>query len=170
MFKLSNSPSKFRIFRPNSRITILPTQNPTQPQTGNNYELGIRFRSTVAGQIIAVRHWKHSNDVATHIGRIWSDAGTLLASATFTSETSSGWQEQELPVPVNVSAETFYRASVNSINGAWFTAHGFDSQIQNLNLIAPVGAGVYASAGVGNFPNLTFNNTNYFRDIVFIPS
>lgn len=170
MFKLTSSPAKFRIFQPAARQIILPSLVPISSQTGSNYELGIRFKSTVAGQIIAIRYWKHSSDNATHIGRIWSDTGTLLSSVTFTGESSSGWQEQALSTPVNISAESFYRASVNSINGAWFTTNGFNSDIRNLNLIAPVGAGIYASAGVGNFPNTVFNNSNYFRDIVFIPS
>ena len=53
----------------------------------------MKFRSDVAGQVTGVRFYKGSGNTGTHIGNLWSSTGTLLASATFTGESASGWQQ-----------------------------------------------------------------------------
>jgi hypothetical protein len=47
----------------------------------------------------------------THIGNLWAADGTKLASATFTGETASGWQEVNFATPVSITANTIYIAS-----------------------------------------------------------
>ena len=54
--------------------------------------LGVRFQSSVAGTVSGIRYYKGSQDTGTHTGQLWSSTGTLLANATFTNETASGWQ------------------------------------------------------------------------------
>jgi hypothetical protein len=74
-----------------SAETLLTTQTPkSSTSRSSNYEKGLAFYSVSAGQITAVRFWKHSRETGTHVGKIWSNGGTLLASVTFTNETSSG--------------------------------------------------------------------------------
>jgi hypothetical protein len=126
------------------------------------------FYSVSAGQITAVRFWKHSKETGTHVGRIWSNGGALLASVTFTNETSSGWQQQSLASPLAIAANTTYIVSVNTTNGRYvYTNHGLDSQISNGSLRSVVGNnGRYASAG--EFPDGDADGLNYFRDIVFV--
>jgi hypothetical protein len=128
----------------------------------------MQFKSAVSGQILAIRFRKTTGDNVTHTGKIWTESGTQLTSITFTGETSSGWQEQALPSPLTIAANTIYVVSVNSAaNSFEFAAQGFNAQIVSGNLIAPVGAGVFANSP-GVFPNSSFNNSNYFRDLVFI--
>lgn len=131
--------------------------------------MGMKFKSAVPGQILAIRFKKNSAaDNVTHTGRIWTEAGTQLTSVTFTGETSSGWQEQALPTPLTIQANTIYVVSVNGAANAYeFVTQGFNTQIVNGNLTAPVGAGVYNN-NPGIFPNTSFNNNNYFRDLVFL--
>ena len=43
---------------------------------GVGYELGMRFQTLAPGQITALRYWKSPSDGGTHVGRIWSAAGT----------------------------------------------------------------------------------------------
>jgi len=74
-------------------------------------ELGVKFRPTVSGYVLGVRFYKHSQTTGTHIGSLWTSAGTRLASATFTAETSSGWQQVYFAGPVAVVANTIYVAS-----------------------------------------------------------
>src|SRR5690349_19531092 len=50
----------------------------------NSIELGVRFRSDVAGYITGVAFYKGSANVGTHVGHLWTNSGALLASATFT--------------------------------------------------------------------------------------
>ena len=56
-------------------------------------ELGVKFKSDVNGSIVGIRFYKASTNVGTHVANIWTSTGTLLATATFTSETASGWQQ-----------------------------------------------------------------------------
>jgi hypothetical protein len=90
-----------------------PTATPqtlAEPDT-TGYELGVRFKSDVAGFITGIRFYKGSGNAGTHVGHLWTSAGTLLASATFTSETATGWQQVSFATPVAISANTAYVAS-----------------------------------------------------------
>ena len=149
------------------------TTTPTEPNftdgPGVDYELGMKFTSTKAGQIQAIRYYKSPSEIGTHVGRIWSSTGTLLASVTFTNETASGWQQQALSTPVTIPANTTYVVSVNT-NGYYAdTPNGFATAITNGDLTAPVGAGVYNET-ISAFPTQVYQNENYFRDVVFAPT
>jgi hypothetical protein len=137
---------------------------------GVHYELGTRFTSTAAGQITAIRFWKDSNETGTHTGRIWSNSGQLLASVTFTGETASGWQQQALATPLAISANTRYVVTVNTGNTYYVaTTNGLGSQVANGNLRSVVGTnGRYGS--IGQFPTDSWESSNYFRDVVFVPN
>src|SRR5215831_16654395 len=153
--------------------TLFTTQTPASVNLSDganvNYELGTVFTSDIAGTIAAIRFWKASSETGTHTGRLWTAAGQMLASVTFSNETGSGWQQQSLATPVPVAANTQYVVTVNT--GATFyvaTTGGLASQITNLDLSSVVGAnGLFGPPG--QFPTSTFNNSNYFRDIVFVP-
>jgi hypothetical protein len=153
--------------------TLFTTQTPASVNLSDgsnvNYELGTAFTSDVAGNVSAIRFWKASNETGTHTGNLWSATGQLLASVTFSNETASGWQQQALAAPVHIAANTTYVVTVNT--GATFyvaTTGGLASQIVNTDLSSVVGAnGVFGPPG--QFPTSTFNNSNYFRDVVFAP-
>ena len=152
--------------------TLLTTQVPqfTNLNDGVSYELGMRFFSDVSGQITAIRFWKSSSETGIHVGNIWSATGQLLASVTFASETVSGWQEQALPAPVVITANTEYMVTVNTGSGFYaVTDDGFATEIVNGNLHSVVGGnGRYGPPG--QFPTNTFRSSNYFRDVVFVPN
>ncbi|UIE37514.1 DUF4082 domain-containing protein [Leptodesmis sichuanensis A121] len=136
---------------------------------GAQYELGLEFQSSQAGQIQSIRYWKSPSETGTHVGKIWSSAGQLLASVTFTNETASGWQEQALATPLTIAANTTYVVSVNS-NGFYArTLDAFNTVVTNgvLSTIADGSNGVFAAAGT--FPTQSNRNSNYYRDIVFAP-
>src|SRR3974377_1904384 len=59
---------------------------PAQPAVtdGQPLEIGVKFRSDVAGYITGLRFYKGAANTGTHIGNLWSNTGTLLATATFT--------------------------------------------------------------------------------------
>jgi hypothetical protein len=135
-----------------------------------NYELGMKFMATAAGQIKAIRFYKTSNETGSHIGRIFSSDGRQLAQVTFQNESASGWQQQTLSSPLTIAANTQYVVSVNTGNGYYVaTNNGMDSRIANGNLQSVVGNnGVYGS--VGSMPTSSYENSNYFRDVVFVAS
>jgi hypothetical protein len=130
----------------------------------------MKFRVARAGQITAIRYWKASSDSGTHVGRIWSASGTQLSSVTFTGETASGWQQQALGTPLAVQANTTYIVSVNIINNYPFTDSGLATSIVNADIssVADGTNGVFGSPFA--FPTNSFHNSNYFRDIVFVPN
>ena len=74
----------------------------------------MRFTSSSAGTITGIKYYKGANDTGTHTGSLWSSTGTLLATATFTNETASGWQTVTFSNPVSITAGTTYVASYHS--------------------------------------------------------
>ena len=137
-------------------------------------ELGVKFRSDADGSICGIRFYKGSTNTGTHVGKLWSSGGTLLAQATFTTETVSGWQQVNFASPVAVTANTVYVASYHapngqySVNAPFFTAGVDNAPLHALQDGANGGNGVYLY-GAGGFPVNTFNSSNYWVDVVFIP-
>lgn len=156
---------------PTSLFTTQIPVNPDASDNGTLYELGTKFQSTKAGQITAIRYWKAASDGGVHEGRIWSvNGGTPLVTVTFTNETASGWQQQDLNSPLSIQANTTYVVSVNSNGFFAITNSGLASSILNgeLSTIADGNNGVFGNPGT--FPINSFQSSNYFRDIVFFAS
>jgi Domain of unknown function (DUF4082)/Bacterial Ig domain len=142
---------------------------------GSALELGLKFQANVSGWVLGVRFYKgNSNNSGTHIANLWSSSGTLLATATFTNETASGWQQVNFASPVAVSANTTYIVSYFAPRGNYaFDSNYFASAgVTNgpLHALAnsedPGGNGVFHS-GASGFPAQTFNAANYWVDVVF---
>src|SRR5207237_8660163 len=77
--------------------------------------VGVKFQSDLNGYITALRFYKYADNTGTHTAYLWTAPptgfGTLLASATFTGESGSGWQEVGLNPPVAITAGTTYIAA-----------------------------------------------------------
>jgi hypothetical protein len=138
-------------------------------------ELGVKFRSDVSGSITGIRFYKGSTNTGTHVGHLWTSTGALLATATFTNETASGWQQVMLSAPVAVTANTTYIASYYapkgnySLSRPYFTT-GYDNP--PLHVIADGTAGpngVYFYPGSG-FPISSYQQSNYWVDVAFSSS
>ncbi len=135
-------------------------------------ELGVKFRSNVDGFITGLRFYKSSRNTGTHTGSLWSSTGQLMAQATFTNETSSGWQQVDFATPVAIQAGTVYVASYHTDVGRYSFDRGyFASSYGNgpLELLADGesgGNGLYRYGG-GGFPTNTYRSSNYWVDIVF---
>jgi Domain of unknown function (DUF4082)/Bacterial Ig-like domain len=105
-------------------ISIFPASAaPTSFATSDasSVELGVKFRSDVAGTVTGVRFYKGSGTTGTHTGTLWSSTGTKLATVTFTSETATGWQQAMFSTPVAITANTVYVVSYHSNAGAMHT-------------------------------------------------
>ncbi|MBI4492659.1 MAG: DUF4082 domain-containing protein [Chloroflexi bacterium] len=139
----------------------------------NTVELGVKFRAETDGYITGVRFYKGSANTGTHLGNLWTGTGTLLASATFASETASGWQQVSFATPVKVTANTTYVASYHTntggyaFTGFYFATAGVDSPpLHALANGVDGGNGVFAY-GASSFPTQSFNSANYWVDVVF---
>jgi Domain of unknown function (DUF4347)/Domain of unknown function (DUF4082) len=154
--------------------SVFTTQTPDNPNQSDgvgaagDYELGMKFVSTKAGQIDAIRYYKAASETGTHTGRIWSSTGALLGSVTFANETASGWQQQAFTIPLNIAANSTYTVSVNA--NSYFVVSGGGIGITNGDLTAANDGsnGTYNSTP-GLLPTSS-NNSNYFRDVVFTPT
>lgn len=133
-------------------------------------ELGVKFESDVDGFITGLRFYKGSGNGGTHVGHLWALDGTLLAAATFTNESASGWQQVTFGNPVAITANTIYVASYFAPQGHYAadSAYFATAGVNNAPLHALAGGnGVYSYGSSGGFPNLTYNATNYWVDVVF---
>ena len=145
------------------------TQVPATPSASdpNAVELGLRFKTVAAGQIVGVRFYKGAGNTGVHIGTLWTSAGAKLRSVTFTGEPAGGWQTAMFSAPVPVVAGGQYVTSYQAPKGHYAYQSGAfanGATIGNSSLIGT--AGVYAY-GSGSFPNQSYNNTAYFVDTLY---
>jgi len=132
----------------------------------------MKFRSDAAGFITGVRFYKSEPNTGTHVGHLWTSAGALLGTATFTGETASGWQQVNFPTGIAITANTTYIVSYSapvghySDNGSFFAASVDNPPLHALanGTDGPNGVYIYS---IGAFPNQTYNSTNYWVDPVF---
>ena len=150
--------------------------NPSIPDS-SSVELGVKFKSDVSGSITGIRFYKGSTNTGTHVGTLWTAAGAKLASATFSDETASGWQQVSFASPVAITAGTVYVASYfapvgnYAANDGGFTSAGVDSPpLHALKDGVSGGNGVYAYGSTSTFPTNSYNATNYWVDVVFAGS
>ena len=128
--------------------------------------LGVRFSPAVDGTVSSVRFYKGPDNVGSHTGTLWAADGTVLATGTFGSESTTGWQTLTFaePVPVRKDVEYYasYRTTVGhySVNPSQFAAS--DLSRGPLRVAADSGAYTY---GTG-FPGAR-SSSNYLVDVVF---
>ncbi len=142
----------------------------------NAVELGVKFQSSVAGKITAIRFYKGPQNTGTHTAHLWNATGSSLATATFSGETASGWQQVNLSTPVAITANTTYVASYHTAVGFYSAdVNYFANALTNGPLTAPSSAtsggnGVYLYGSTSGFPKNTYNASNYWVDVVFVSS
>jgi phosphodiesterase/alkaline phosphatase D-like protein len=154
---------------PATATPAIPWVSETQP-----FELGMQFRTDLAGWITGVRFFKGAGNNGAHEGHLWSADGQLLATVAFTNESASGWQQAVFSTPVPVSAGATYVVSYNTSSGFamtfdYFTAapvdnaplHALQNGVTGLN-------GVYWP-GPSGFPTFSYGGSNYWVDVVFVP-
>ncbi len=157
--------------------TIFDFSTPTTLDSGDSKstELGVKFSSELAGYVTGIRFYKATANTGTHVGSLWSANGTLLASATFTSETETGWQQVNFSSPVAINPKTTYVAGYMAPKGHYSdTPSGFaSSSVSNAPLQALANTssanGVYAYSSASAFPTSTYKATNYWVDVDFLP-
>jgi acyl-CoA thioesterase-1 len=137
-------------------------------------EVGVKFRSDVAGYVYGVRFFKTENNTGLHTGSLWDRGGHLLARAAFTNETSSGWQETLFASPIPVKARLTYVASYYAPAGHYAATPGFFKKAAFV--ATPLRAlkngqegknGVMRVAGSPSFPKQGSGPTNYWVDVLF---
>lgn len=135
-------------------------------------EVGVKFRSDIAGAITGIRFYKGSGNTGAHTGSLWTSTGKLLATGAFTSETATGWQRMTFATPVPITAQTTYIASYHTdagyaIDQSYFIGHSADNApLHGLQYGTEGGNGVYLYGPGGQCPAASAGN-NYWVDVTF---
>ncbi|MGW5360162.1 DUF4082 domain-containing protein [Actinopolymorpha pittospori] len=139
--------------------------------------VGVKFFSATGGTVAGIRFFKGAQNTGTHTVGLWTTNGQLLASAISTNETASGWQQANFSSPVAITANTTYIASYHTTSGFYSVTRPFFTVPQtNGPLTAPVdggaqgGNGVFTYGATNSFPTSTFQASNYWVDVAFVPS
>ncbi len=149
-----------------------PTPSVLAESDTASVEVGVKFMTASPAFVAGIRFYKGASNTGTHTGSLWTDTGTLLASVTFTGETTSGWQTANFATPVSIAANTTYVASYftsvgyYSADSGYFSGSGVTSGILSApaNTVSP--NGVYSYGSSSTFPTQTFGATNYWVDVV----
>jgi hypothetical protein len=185
---LRNVSARTTVFTSNAGAPLAPTpgyslwSTSAQPAAHNPrntqaVEVGVKFKSDVAGTVSAIRFYRNSTSTSGYTVHLWSSTGTLLATGQGNDGPSTpGWTEIPLTTPVAIAANTIYVASYFSPTGqASGDEDYFDSTGVNSGwLHAPSGPavqgnGVFTYCSSGCFPSETDDNTNDWVDVVFRP-
>jgi uncharacterized repeat protein (TIGR02543 family) len=158
-------------------FTLFDGQAPVAPVGNDNspFEGGMRFRVAVDGSIAALRYYKPVGATGVHTGSLWTSAGVLLAQQAFTGETASGWQEVALTTAVPVAAGSTYVVSYHSASGDYVGTNGFFAQQVGTGLVLGLADGfdgpngLYLYTGAPAFPTQSFQSSNYWADVRFVP-
>jgi hypothetical protein len=153
---------------PQATYSLFSGALPTTSDSGDTQgvELGVQFSSTVNGFITGVRFYKGAANIGTHTGGLWTASGQLLATANFSGEGTSGWQQVNFSTPVAVTAGTTYVVSYHTTVGHYALSRSFfNAPYTSGPLRVPANGGVY-SYGAGGFPTAAFQGSNYWVDPV----
>lgn len=156
-------------------VSIFTDQLPVAEYNDGPYEMGVKFRVTRDSRVRYIRYYKMPGETGAHIGRLWNGSGIQMATAVFTNETASGWQIAPAAGQyLFLGGGQVYTVSVNSNTAYGASApQALANSVTNgfLYTVADNNNGVYSGSPntQGQFPTFSYNNTNYFRDVVVEP-
>jgi methionine-rich copper-binding protein CopC len=139
---------------------------------GAAVEIGVKFQASTDGFVEGIRFYKGPGNTGTHAGTLWSATGQELTTATFTDESTQGWQEVYFGTPWPVTRDTTYVASYHAPNGHYAaTSNGLASAVtatplRTLASGSSGGNGVYRY-GTHAFPTSSWGASNYWVDVIF---
>ncbi|HEV2634821.1 MAG TPA: DUF4082 domain-containing protein [Actinocrinis sp.] len=174
-WKFTTSSSQPPVTCPCSLWNGNATPTTTNTNDARGVEVGTRFQSAIPGYITGASFYKGTKNTGTHVGNLWSNTGTLLATGTFTGESASGWQTLTFATPVAITANTSYVVSYFTPTGYYASnANYFTSGITNYPITGVASAtgtnngdGIYKYSTTSTFPTTAYNATNYWVDPIF---
>ena len=139
---------------------------------GTPLELGVKFRTSVAGTVVGIRFYKDSMNTSTHVGNLWGAAGALLATVKFTNETANGWQQVNLTKPVAlIPGATYvvsYHTTFYSGDDNYFVIAHSKGPLTAPSSSECGGNGVFAYGKSSRFPTSSYKSSNYWVDVAFL--
>ena len=113
--------------------------------------LGVKFWSSQAGTILAIRFYRGATSPSGYVARLYSAAGNMLGSVALAKKSGPvpGWQTAVFAAPISIAANTTYVAAYYTPNGQYPDGiYGLNNGVTNTPLNAPAsstvgGNGVY---------------------------
>lgn len=116
--------------------------------------------------ITGFRFYKAVGETGSHTAKLWTAGGSLLASKSFTSETSSGWQRTTLSSTVQIP-EGNYVVSVNT-NEYQVKTGGYFATYGSINRSKLEATGGRYGQPKANFPG-SASSSAFFVDVLYRP-
>lgn len=158
----------------NCPCTVWPDAAPssvTDAQDVSSVNLGVDFTVAASGTISGIRFYKEPDNTGSHLGSLWSSAGALLATGTFSNESTEGWEELDFSTPVTVAAGQSFVASYFTSAGHYAdTTNSLSAPVTSGGLTVPANGGVFAYAPGNAFPSSSYMASNYWVDVVYTPT
>ena len=154
---------------PCSIFGALQPKNATTADT-SAVTLGTKFTVAADGFITGIRFYKGTGNSGTHVGKLYSSSGAVMATADFANETASGWQSVNFTSAVPVVKGETYIAAYKAPNGRYAADPNFFSyRGYNSGRMTALG-GTEPNGIFGNgdeFPSRDYKQTNYYVDAVY---
>jgi len=154
--------------------SVFGQETPAESATNDSSatELGLRFTPASDGFVSGVRFYKASGNTGTHVGSLWNASGQRLAQVTFSNETATGWQKATFSSPVEVTEGTHYTVSYSAPQGHYSYTQRYWPYVARATSPVEATPGLGAAApgtfgSVGSMPTDTWNEANYFVDVLF---
>lgn len=140
----------------------------TDPQDSAPVELGVQLSTSKKIEVHAIRYYQGPLGAGKHTGSLWGSDGERLATVTFGSGTSVGWQTAFLSKPVTFDAGSTFTVSYFAPNGGYvFTSGGFASGHISGPLSLESSNGRFVYGPDGGLPTGTWNSSDYFADVLY---
>lgn len=140
----------------------------TDPQDNAPVELGLHLSTSQTVEIQAIRYFRGPLGTGTHTGALWGADGNRLANVTFEAGTTTGWQTAFLDQPIIMEAGSNFTVSYFAPNGGYvFTGGDFTSGHVSGPLSPDSSNGRFIYGPEGGLPTGTWNNSNYFADVLY---
>ncbi|HJU17364.1 MAG TPA: DUF4082 domain-containing protein [Stellaceae bacterium] len=159
-------------------VNLFGNTTPNNPAENdpNAVTLGVKFWSSQSGTISAIRFYRGATSPYGYVASLYSASGSLLGSVKMKHESGPvpGWQVATFASPIPVSANKTYVAAYYAPSGRYADVYyGLSNGVTTGPLNAPASAtvggnGVYVYAHA--FPNQTWEDSNYFVDVLFTPT
>jgi len=159
-------------------ISIFSNNAPSNAGEASNtpVTLGVKFWSTEAGTISAIRFYRGTTSPLGYVASLYSASGTLLGSVTMAHESGPvpGWQEGTFASSISISPNTTYVAAYYVPSGEYLRvpeglAQGLTTGPLNAPASSTVGGnGVYNFEKI--FPTSSWEAANFLADVVFTPT
>jgi hypothetical protein len=159
-------------------FSIFTNQKPAgqteNDREGGGIEVGLKFRSDIAGYVDGIRFYKTPGDSGTRTAQLYSSGGTLLVSKAVSTETDSGWQSVVFDSAIPIDADTTYIAAYFSSLGNYIlTAYGLKTAVTNGPLTALADStdglnGMFIYTSTPALPDRGYLSSNYWVDVIFV--